>query len=215
MNQESYLKEVERNLNCKKARKRQIRKDLEADIGAASERGESWEDIRQRMGDPKELAREFNENMGNTDRKMSRPKKILLVCVIVLAVLAALAALLFWLLPKSYLIEDSRIFDGETVAAEAEEIVELLNENDFAALQEKSTAQMKPAMTEEYMQSAKEQIGSDWGAFERFTSSYSVELVQKGQHFALTELTALYENRSVTYQISFNKDMELAGIYMK
>ena len=63
MNQESYLKEVEKYLNCRKAQKKQIRRDLEADICAASERGESWEEIRDRMGGPRELAQEFNENM--------------------------------------------------------------------------------------------------------------------------------------------------------
>ena len=70
-------------------------------------------------------------------------------------------------------------------------------------------------MTEEFMQNAKAQLGGDWGEFQDFTNSISVEVVQQGKHFALTELTALYENRSVTYQISFNENMELSGIYMR
>ena len=167
------------------------------------------------MGDPAELAREFNENMGNTKRKMSRPKKILLICAAVAAVLAVLAAVLFWLLPKTYPISASSIFQEETVASEAEEIVELLNEKDYETLQEKSTDQMKTVMNEEYMEGAKAQVGGDWGEFQRFTSSISVEAVQQGKHFAITELTALYENRSVSYQISFDENMELAGIYMR
>ena len=94
MNQESYLKEVEKYLNCRKAQKKQIRRDLEADICAASERGESWEEIRDRMGGPRELAQEFNENMGSgsTGRKMKRSRKILFICGIVAAVLAVLIA---------------------------------------------------------------------------------------------------------------------------
>ena len=215
MNQENYLKEVEKHLNCGKARKKQIRRELEADICAASEQGEEWEETRKRMGDPAELAREFNENMGNTKRKMSRPKKILLICAAVAAVLAVLAAVLFWLLPKTYPISASSIFQEETVASEAEEIVELLNEKDYETLQEKSTDQMKTVMNEEYMEGAKAQVGGDWGEFQRFTSSISVEAVQQVKHFAITELTALYENRSVTYQISFDENMELAGIYMR
>lgn len=215
MNQENYLKEVEKHLNCGKARKKQIRRELEADICTASEQGEEWEETRKRMGEPAELAREFNENMGNTKRKMSRPKKILLICAAVAAVLAVLAAVLFWLLPKTYPISASSIFQEETVASEAEEIVELLNEKDYETLQEKSTDQMKTVMNEEYMEGAKAQVGGDWGEFQRFTSSISVEAVQQGKHFAITELTALYENRSVTYQISFDENMELAGIYMR
>ena len=123
MNQENYLKEVEKHLNCGKARKKQIRRELEADICAASEQGEEWEETRKRMGDPAELAREFNENMGNTKRKMSRPKKILLICAAVAAVLVVLAAVLFWLLPKTYPISASSIFQEETVASEAEESI--------------------------------------------------------------------------------------------
>ena len=128
MNQESYLKEVEKYLNCRKAQKKQIRRDLEADICAASERGESWEEIRDRMGGPRELAQEFNENMGSgsTGRKMKRSRKILLICGIVVAVLAVLIAAAYWFLPKSYLIENSEIFDAETVAEESEEIVSCL-----------------------------------------------------------------------------------------
>ena len=93
--------------------------------------------------------------------------------------------------------------------------MELLNEKDYETLQEKSTDQMKTVMNEEYMEGAKAQVGGDWGEFQRFTSSISVEAVQQGKHFAITELTALYENRSVTYQISFDENMELAGIYMR
>ena len=217
MNQESYLKEVEKYLNCRKAQKKQIRRDLEADICAASERGESWEEIRDRMGGPRELAQEFNENMGSgsTGRKMKRSRKILLICGIVAAVLAVLIAVAYWFLPKSYLIENSEIFDAETVAEESEEIVLLLNEDSYEELQEKSTDQMRTVMTEEFMQNAKAQLGGDWGEFQDFTNSISVEVVQQGKHFALTELTALYENRSVTYQISFNENMELSGIYMR
>ena len=104
---------------------------------------------------------------------------------------------------------------SEACETEAEEIVELLNEKDYETLQEKSTDQMKTVMNEEYMEGAKAQVGGDWGEFQRFTSSISVEAVQQGKHFAITELTALYENRSVTYQISFDENMELAGIYMR
>ena len=129
--------------------------------------------------------------------------------------LAVLIAAAYWFLPKSYLIENSEIFDAETVAEESEEIVLLLNEDSYEELQEKSTDQMRTVMTEEFMQNAKAQLGGDWGEFQDFTNSISVEVVQQGKHFALTELTALYENRSVTYQISFNENMELSGIYMR
>ncbi len=61
----------------------------------------------------------------------------------------------------------------------------------------------------------KEQIGTEWGEFKSFVSVYTGEIKQMGKKFAVTEITALYENRSVTYTISFDEEMKLAGIYMK
>ena len=41
------------------------------------------------------------------------------------------------------------------------------------------------------------------------------EVKQKGQLFAVTEMSVSYENTAVTYRISFDKDMRLAGLYLR
>lgn len=69
MNKEKYIKKVIRLLNCSQQQKKKIKLDLENDIEMALKNGESFEEIIQRMGTPKELAHEFNENMGVKTRR--------------------------------------------------------------------------------------------------------------------------------------------------
>lgn len=57
MNQ--YLKMISQHLCCSEERKKEIVKELESDIRIAMENGESWEEIKGRMGTPEEIAEEF------------------------------------------------------------------------------------------------------------------------------------------------------------
>lgn len=49
MNKEAYMKQVMRHLNCQKNKKREIKKELDADIEAALCNKESWEDIQKKI----------------------------------------------------------------------------------------------------------------------------------------------------------------------
>ena len=42
-----------------------------------------------------------------------------------------------------------------------------------------------------------------------------VELVQGNTHLAVGEITVTYENVSATYRLTYDKDMRLAGIYVR
>ena len=90
-----------------------------------------------------------------------------------------------------------------------------VGKNDYAALQENATEQMKPIFDENYLPNAKNQLSSDWGQLKSFGSIYLTEVSQLGKHFAVGEITVVYENITVTYRLSFDKDMKLAGMYMR
>ena len=60
MNREKYIKKVIRLLNSSQQQKKKIKMDLENDIEMALNNGESFEEIIQRMGTPKELEHEYN-----------------------------------------------------------------------------------------------------------------------------------------------------------
>ncbi len=42
-----------------------------------------------------------------------------------------------------------------------------------------------------------------------------MEVLQRGKYFAVCQVTVTYENTSVTYTISFDESMKIAGLYMK
>lgn len=42
-----------------------------------------------------------------------------------------------------------------------------------------------------------------------------VEMAQGNQHFAVGEVTVAYENVSVTYRLTYDEDMLLAGLYVR
>ena len=65
------------------------------------------------------------------------------------------------------------------------------------------------------MEEAKKTIGDDWGTFRNFGKTYMTEIRQNGQSFAMVQMNASYDNVSVTYTLTFDVEMKLAGIYMK
>lgn len=218
MKQELYFKKLERALGCAGNKKAGVLEDLRADVGEALSQGETWEQIMARMGTPEELARELNENMGVEGKAAGKRS----AWKIVLGVLGGVALLLLLVgffiyrsLPKSYEMGTSGLFDPEAVQMSAEEIVVLLDAGDFEGLRERSIEKMKPMLTEDKLGAAREESIGELGAFEKFSGYVAAEVKQGGENLAVTEVTAVYEKRSVIYRISFDENMKLAGIYMR
>lgn len=59
MNEKAYAKAVARRLACSKARRDEFVRDLESDIASSLADGETWEQVERRLGDPRDVAREF------------------------------------------------------------------------------------------------------------------------------------------------------------
>lgn len=167
------------------------------------------------MGTAKEIADGFNENISAKEQKQYVRNKVLKIAASVAAVLAFLILLVYWMLPKSAAIEKSKYFNKEQVEAAMKETIELLDAGDYTALQEGAILQMQPLLNEEEMAEAKELLSDDWGERRQFGAVYMTELVQGGRHFAVGEITVTYENVSATYRLTYDKDMRLAGIYVR
>lgn len=77
-----------------------------------------------------------------------------------------------------------------------------------------SVPQMKKALTKEKWQDALNQLG-ELGSFKIITSQYYAEVSQNKEILAVGEVVALYDKRSVTYTLTFDKTGHIADVYMK
>ena len=105
MNEKAYAKAVARRLACSKARRDEFVRDLESDIASSLADGETWEQVERRLGDPRDVAREFNEALSERELAAGRKRRRLRIAGIAAAaavvVVAVLAAGSWWALPKT------------------------------------------------------------------------------------------------------------------
>lgn len=216
MNQEKYIKAVLKRLKCSGGKKKEIRKELESDIGAALENGETLEEIIKRMGDASLLAGEFNDNFSQEEIKAHKRKTIWKVMGITAGILLALLLLLFCMVPKSYPIGKSGVFTEEEVIDRAKEAISYFYEDDYASLQAMcKEEEMKNAMNGEKMAEVKAMFGKDWGEFLNYGNVYAAEVSQLGKTTAAVQVSATYENTAATYTVVLDKDMMLIGFFIK
>ncbi len=215
MGEKKYVNAVARKLKCDGKRKREIKKQLLADIQMRENQGERLEEIISRMGKAGELADGFNENISvEEQRRYARNKVLKIVIPTVLAVIfIGMAG--FWMLPKTVDIEESRVFDKEEVEAVMKETIELLDAEDYDALQKNAIPTMKPLLNAETRENMRRTLSDDWGERKQFGAVYMVEVIQGNSHLAVGEMTVTYENVSVTYRLTYDEDMRFAGIYVR
>lgn len=215
MDEKRYVNAVARKLKCGGTRKREIKRQLLADMQARENQGERLDDIIFRMGKAEEIAEGFNENISVEERKRYARNRVLKIVIPIALALFFLGMAGYWLFPKTVDIEKSRYFDKEEVEAAMKETVELLDAEEYAALQENATAQMQSLLNAETRESMRETLSDDWGERRQFGAVYLVEVVQGNRHLAVGEMTVTYENVSVTYRLTYDEDMRLAGIYVR
>ncbi|GFI45989.1 hypothetical protein IMSAGC019_01302 [Lachnospiraceae bacterium] len=215
MTPESYVNAIIKKVKCSKNRRNEIKKQLLADINSRISQGETFQGITAQMGAPIEIAEDFNESIPKEEQKKYTQKKLLKIIVPAIATMAILAFLVYWLLPKGMDIEKSGYFTQAQVTEAMEETIGQINSSDYGALQANAIPQMQPYLTQEALSSAKSTIPGDWGEFRSFGKVYLAELVQSGVHFAVGEMNVSYENVTVTFRLTYDQNMKLAGIYIR
>lgn len=217
MNEKAYAKAVARRLACSKARRDEFVRDLESDIASSLADGETWEQVERRLGDPRDVAREFNEALSERElaagRKRRRLRTAGIAAAAAVVVVAVLTAGSWWALPKTAPAGSSTGLDERAAVGRAQEIVALLDADDFEALHALSDETMAKALTKEGIDQARAAVGEDWGAFVSFGKAYTTDLAQGGVTGTVVRMAAVYENATVVYTISLNSDSQLIGIY--
>lgn len=213
MDAEKYVKKIVRNLKCTGAKKKEIGDSLLSDIAARREQGEPMEQIMESMGSPEEIAEAFSQNLSDADRKAYKRRRIGMTIGQIVAVLVFLSVLAWWMIPKPAALGDD--FSQEAVTASVENVVVMLNQNDFDGLQELAVDELKSKLTQETMDEVRKNISEDWGEMQSIGKVYMQGLKQKGKVMVVTQVDAVYENVSVVYTISFDEDLRLGGLYMR
>lgn len=215
MNAQKYVKAIARKIKCSGKKKKEIKKQLMTDIQMRIKQGEQLEEIISQMGTAKEIAEGFNENISEEEQRRFVRNRVLKIVVPVIIVLILLVLLVYWILPKSFDIAQSKYFNEEQVEAAMKETIELLDAGDYAALQERAVPQMQSILNADTMNQARGLLSDDWGARQQFGAAYMAELVQGNKHFAVGEITVTYENVSATYRLTYDEEMRLSGIYVR
>jgi len=107
-------------------------------------------------------------------------------------------------------------FNEEDVKRLAQDVVSLLNAQDSEGLRFLFTEQMNTAITGDVFVQIYAAIegGGKFDSIENITVIGSTDK-STGEEFATAVVTAKYENQTFTYTISFNKQMQLAGLYYR
>lgn len=215
MDAKKYGRAIGRKIKCGRKKKKEIRKQLLTDIAARTEQGEKLEDVLAQMGSVKDVADSFNETLSEKEKKQYTRGRILKIALLIVLAAALLTGFLYWELPKGSDIAESRYFTEDKVADAMAETIDQLDAGDYKAMREQAIPEMRSALTAEAMEDAKAQISEDWGKRDSFGTIYMGEITQRNKHYAVGEMTVVYENISVTYRLTYDKDMRLAGLYMR
>lgn len=210
-----YINQIIGKLKCSRKKRNEIKKQLLSEFTSGLEDGKTVQEIIDQIGLPNEVADEFNNSFSDSEFKKHRNETLLTVLIVIVLIVAAIVGFVWWSLPKQIWIEDSRIFDKETVMSKTELVVDYLDKDDYDALKELCDEKMKAELEEKDLRDGKALIGPDWGARQSVGNTYIVELTQSGKKSAVVQMHVAYENESVMYTIYFNRDMELEGLWMQ
>lgn len=215
MEAKAYVNRIIRRVTCTGKQKRELKRQIMSDIGFRQENGEPLEQILESMGEPREVAREFNQNLPPREKRRFILKWVLVSCASFLLLAAVCCGIFIWMLPKGYPMGHSGRFSQEQVRENAEHAIRLFEQRDYDGLREISSDEMKEMLKNEQLDQARDQVGSNWGSFQSFGNAYFQEVVQQGKESAFIQVNVSYENTSVTYTLMFDDEMKLTGFYIK
>ena len=108
-------------------------------------------------------------------------------------------------------------FDETTVKESTVKVIELLNDKNYDELREISILQMKQALTDDILNEVVTSYIEPAGEFKNINEIGLTETKsnESNEKLATAIAKAEYENGTLTYTITFDKDMQLAGLYVK
>lgn len=153
--------------------------------------------------------------MSEEEKKVNSRNRTGIVLLVLVAVMCFFAAFAWWLFPKTSAVGTSGIYTAEVLEEKGLQVVSLLDQNDFDSLRADATEEMQSVLTQAQLDQIRDQLSDSWGESVSVKIFSVQEVKQEGKLYASVQALAAYENITVLYTISFDKEMRLAGIYMK
>lgn len=140
--------------------------------------------------------------------KKVRAGKVL--CIVLAVMLAALG------LGGCSSTKLAEAFDEAAVKEAAQAAVDHLNAGEYEECVAMMSQEMQEALSAEALASAAEGVFAKAGAFQEYKSVAVVGQKDKaGTDYAVAVVVADFENGKVTYNVSFDTNMEIVGFWMK
>ena len=159
--------------------------------------------------------KEINGKAGKVKGDRTKKTKIVNILIPVVVILILDFTYLYRIAPGNTGIKESEYFNETQVENAIKNTIDLIDDENYAALRDSADEEMKSVVTKETMEEVKVQISENWGPRQSFGKIYMTEVVQENEHYAVGEVTVSYENVNVTYRLAYDQEMQLTGLYMK
>lgn len=108
-------------------------------------------------------------------------------------------------------------FDEAVLKTEAEALVQAINDNNYEEFIKKADDTMKGAIPQESFESKVVEYAKSKGTFDSIDKEVVVgqKDEKSGTEFGVVVVVAKYSDGNIQYTISYDKDMNLVGFYLK
>lgn len=115
--------------------------------------------------------------------------------------------------PKTAELGSSMYFITADVYQKSEEVIELLENREYASIRENyCNKELAARMTDSALSDALNSLGDNWGCRTEIESKEGFEVEQNKAVYAMTRYKITYENVELDYTIMFDRNMKLAGL---
>lgn len=151
---------------------------------------------------------EGQENMwlGGDDRGMKKNIKLGILAVLMMVLLAGCG---------NRTMPLAEVFQQEQLERQTIQIVDWLNTGEYEQVYGTFREDMKQVLPVEELQSVCAETYGDAGAFAQIGSKVTSGQKIEGEDYAVVMVKAQYEKKIVTFQVGYDADMQVVGLYIK
>lgn len=107
-------------------------------------------------------------------------------------------------------------YDESVVLSKAEAVIGLIHDGDFTSVEYMVKDELKSQLSAEILKDVMDPLIDKAGKFDSFGTEKAVGTTAKdGTAYAVAVIEAKYENATMIYTISFDKDYHIVGFYIK